>query len=79
MSIQLRHEELRAAELKVEISIDETKEEIIRDFLSCWENLDQPDNVKPCIFVADNCDVITGFIEEDAQSCGVVTSVKRNL
>ena len=34
MSIQLRREELRAAELKVEVSIDETEEEIIDDFLN---------------------------------------------
>ena len=78
MSIQLRHEKLRAAELKVEVSIGETEEEIIGDFLNYWVNLEQMDNVKPCIFVADNCDVVTGT-EEDAQSCESVASVKRSL
>lgn len=71
MSIQLRREELRAAELKVEVSIGETEENIMDDFLSYWVHPDQLDNVKLCIFVADNCDVITGFIEEDVQSCEV--------
>ena len=45
MSIQLRCEELRAAKLKVEVSIGETEEEIIDDFLNYWVNPDQLDNV----------------------------------
>ena len=49
----------------MEVSIGETEEEIIDGFLSYWVNPDQLDNVKPCIFVADKCDVITGFTKED--------------
>ena len=30
-------------------------------------------------FVADNCDVITGFTEEDAQSCEAVASMEKYL
>lgn len=56
----------------LQISMQLTKEKIIDDFLSYWENPDQMDNVKPCIFVADNCDVITGFTEEDVQPCATV-------
>ena len=52
--------------MKVEVSIGETEEEIIDDFLNYWVDPDQLDNVNSCIFVADNCDVITGFTEEDA-------------
>jgi hypothetical protein len=73
MDVQLRREELRAAELEEEVSIDETEEEIIDDFLSYWADPDQLDNVNSCIFIADNCDVITGFTEEDVQSCATVT------
>lgn len=51
-----------------------TEEKIIDDFLSYWENPDQMDNVKQCIFVADNCGVITGFTEEDVQPCATVTA-----
>ena len=79
MDVQLRREELRAAELKVEVSIDETEEEIIDDFLNYWVNPYQLDNVKPCIFVAKNCDVITGFTEEDAQSLEAVTSMEKHI
>ena len=56
-----------------EVSIDETEEDkIIDDFLSYWVNPDQLDNVKLCIFVADNCDVMTGFTEDDVPSCETV-------
>ena len=79
MDVQLGCTQLRAAELKVEVSIDETEEEIIDDFLNYWENPDQLDNVKPCIFIANNCDVITGFTKEDAQSCEAVTSMEKNF
>ena len=79
MDVQLRCEELRAAELKVEVSIDETKNDIIDEFLSYWADPDQLDNVNSCIFIADNCDVITGFTEEDVQSCEVVTSMEKTL
>ena len=58
--------------MEEEVSISEIDEKIIDDFLSYWVNPDQLDNVKPCIFVADNCDVITGFTEEDVQSCETV-------
>lgn len=75
----MRREELRATELKVEVSIDETEEEIIDDFLSYWVDPDQLDNVKSCIFIADNCDVITSFTEEDVQSCEAVTSMEMTL
>ena len=78
MDVQLRHEELRAAELEEEVSIDETEEEIIDDFLSYWVDPDQLDNVNSCIFVADNFDVVTGA-EEDAQSCEAVASVERSI
>jgi len=64
--------------LEEEVSIDETEEEIIDDFLSYWVDLDQLDNVNSCIFVVDNFDVVTGA-EEDAQSCEAVTSVERSL
>lgn len=74
IDVQLRQEELRAAELEEEISIGGTEEKIIDDFLSYWVNPDQLDNVKPCIFVADNCDVITGSTEEDVPSCETVTA-----
>ena len=79
MSIQLRCEELRATELKVEVSIDEIEKEIIDDFLSYWADPHQLDNVNSCVFIADNCDVITGFTEEDAQSCEAVTSMEKTL
>ena len=63
-----------------EVSIDETEEDkIIDDFLSYLVNRDQLDNVKPCIFVADNCNVITSFIEEDVQSCKTVTAQEEVL
>lgn len=75
----MRHEELRAAELKVEVSIDETEEEIIDDFLSYWADPNQLDNVNSYVFVADNCDVIIGFNEEDVQSCEAVTSMEKSL
>lgn len=63
-----------------EVSIDETEnDKIIDDFLSYWVNPDQLDNVKPCIFVADNCDVMTGFTEEDVPSCENVTAQEEVL
>lgn len=65
MDVQLRREELRAAELEEEVSIDETEEEIIDDFLNYWADPDQLDNVNPCVFIVDSCDVITGFVEEE--------------
>ena len=56
------------------------EEEIIDDFLSYWVNLDQLDDLKPCIFVADNCYVIMVFVEEkDVQSCEAVTSMEKNI
>lgn len=58
MDVQLRREELRAAEL-------EEEEEIIDDFLNYWADPDQLDNVNSCVFIADSCDVITGFVEEE--------------
>eukprot|EP00253_Pinus_taeda_P024537 PITA_24537 len=54
VDVQLRRKELKAAELEEEVSIGETEEKIIDDFLSYWVNPDQLDNVKLCIFVADN-------------------------
>lgn len=74
----MRREELRAAELEEEVSIDETEEEIIDDFLSYWVDPDQLDNANSFIFVADNFDVVTG-VEEDEQSCEAVASVERSL
>lgn len=47
--------------------------------MSYWANPNQLDNVKPCIFVADNCDVITGFIERHVQSCEIVTAQEEVL
>lgn len=79
MDVQLGRTQLRAAELKVGVSIDETEEEIIDDFLSYWADPDQLDDVKSCIFIAENCDMITGFTEEDAQSCEAVTSMEKNI
>ena len=58
MDVQLRREELRAAEL-------EEEEEIIDDFLNYWADPDQLDNMNSCVFIADSCDVITGFVEEE--------------
>ena len=51
-------EKLREAELEMEVSICEEKqgeflieeEGITDDFMNCWENLDQEEDVKPCIF-----------------------------
>ena len=79
MNVQLGCAELKKAELKVEVSIGEIEEEIIDDFLNYWVNPDQLDNVKPSIFVADNCDMITGFTEEDVQSCEAITSMGKYL
>ena len=64
----LRHQEVCLAE-----------EKIIDDFLNYWENPDQLDDVEPCIFATDNCDVITGFAEEDEQSCEAITSMRKYL
>ena len=79
MDVQLRREELRAAELKVEVSIGETEEKIIDDFLNYWADPDHLDNVNSCVFIADNCDVITGFTEEDVKSCETVTAQEEVL
>lgn len=65
MDVQLKCMQLRAAELEEEVSIDETEEEIIDDFLNYWADPDQLDNVNSCVFIADSCDVITGFVEEE--------------
>ncbi len=63
-----------------EVTIDETEEDkVIDDFLSYWVNPDQLDNVKPCVFIADNCDVMTGFSEEDVPSCVTVTAQEEVL
>lgn len=63
-----------------EVSIDETKEDkIIDDFLNYWVNPDQLDNVKPCTFVADDCDVMTGFTQEDVPSYETVTAQEEVL
>lgn len=78
IDVQLRCMQLRTTELEEEVSIDETEEEIIDDFLSYWVDPDQLDNVNSCVCIADNCDVITG-VEEDAQSCEAVTSMEKNL
>ena len=65
--------------MEEEVSIGETEEKIIDDFLSYWVSPDQLDNIKPCIFVAENCDVITGFIEEDVPSCETITAQEEVL
>ena len=39
------------------------KKGIIDDFLNCWASLDQRKDVKPCIFVNNYFDVITGFVD----------------
>lgn len=63
-----------------EVSIDEReKDKIIDDFLNYWVNLDQLDNVKLCIFVVDNCDVMTGFTEEDVPSYATITTQEEVL
>jgi len=49
MDVQLRCEELRETELKVEVSIDEIEKEIIDEFLSFWADPNQLDNVNSCI------------------------------
>lgn len=72
----MRREELKAAKLEEDFSIDETEEEIIDDFLSYWADPDQLDNMNSCIFIIDNCDVITG-VEKDVQSCEAVTSMEK--
>ena len=48
-------------------------------FLSYWTSPDQLDDVEPCIFVTDNCDVITGLVEEDEKYCEAVTSMEKYL
>lgn len=65
MDVQLKCMQLRAAELEEEVSIDQIEEEIIDDFLNYWADSDQLDNVNSCVFIADSCDVITGFVEEE--------------
>ena len=55
------------------------EEEIKDNFLSYWTSLDQLDDVEPCIFVTDNCGVITSFTKEDGKYCEVVTSMKKYL
>jgi len=72
MDVQFGCTQLRAAELKVEVSIGETEEDIIDDFLSYWIDPDQLDNV------ADTFDVITGA-EENVQSCEVATAQEEFL
>ena len=57
--------------------IEELKK--LEQMMNYWADPDQRDNVKSCIFVADNCDVITGFTEEDAQYCEAVKSMEDNL
>lgn len=78
MDVQLRQEELKAAELEEEVCIDGIEEEIIDDFMSYQVDLDQLDNVNSCIFVADNFNEVTG-VEKDEQSCEVVASMERRL
>jgi len=47
------------------------EEGIIDDFLNCWNNSDQQEDVKPCLSESNNFDMITGFAE-DEQSFKVV-------
>ena len=61
-----------------EVSIGETEENIIDDFLTYWIDPDQLDNVNSCVCIADNCDVITG-VEEDVPSCETVTAQEEVL
>lgn len=51
------------------------EEGIIDDFLNCWINSDQQEDVKPCIFESNNFDVITGFAEGE-QCFEAVKSMK---
>ena len=51
---------------------------IIDDFLNCWANSNQQEDVKPCIFESNNFDVITGFAE-DEQSFEAVKSMEEYL
>ena len=46
-----------------EVYFDE--EGIIDDFLNCWTNSDQQEDIKLCIFESNNFDVITGFAEDE--------------
>ena len=54
------------------------EEGIIDDFLSCQKISDQLDDVKPCIFESNDCDVITGFAQ-DEQSFEAVKSMEEYL
>ena len=74
---------LREVELEMEVSICVTEqgevlgeeEGIIDDFLNCWKNAAQQENVKPYIVESNNFDVITGFVE-DEKYFEVVKSMK---
>ena len=79
MNVQLGCTELRVAELEKEVCICEAEEEIIDDFLNYWPSPDQLDDVKPCIFESNNCDVITGFAKEDEKSFETVGSMGEYL
>ena len=54
------------------------EEGIIDDFLNCWTNADQQENVKPYIVESNNFDVITGFAE-DKQSFEIFKSMEEYL
>ena len=79
-------EKLREAKLEMEVSICEPEqgevlgeeERIIDDFLNCWTNADQQENVKPYIVESNNFDVITVFAE-DEQSFEAVRSMEEYL
>ena len=68
LDVQLKSEELRETEMGMEVSICELEqcevlgeeEGIIDDFLNCWTNADQQEQVKPCIDESNNFDVIIG-------------------
>ena len=79
-------EKLKEAELEMEVSIFEPEqgeimgeeEGIIDDFLNCWTNAAQQENVKPYIVESNNFDVITGFAE-DEQSFEAIKSMEEYL
>ena len=38
---------------------------IIDDSLNCWTSSDQPDDVKPCVFVTNDFHMITCFVDDE--------------
>jgi len=73
MQVKWLMEKIREAELEMEVSICEPEqgevlgeeEGIIDDFLNCWKNAAQQENVKPYIVESNNFYVITGFAEDE--------------